>query len=142
MSPRALTLTGLSCGIALGAAGCGSSTHSSAPVVHVYFCAAEACVQPATRREEAQTRKWIDRLVQKGYVSKVVYVSKAQAFKRMKRKYPDLFKRLHSNPLPDAYDITPAVDQNPAELVRLLYHAPGVEQVTCFDRRTKRKCSQ
>jgi cell division protein FtsX len=143
----ALSLTGLSCGIALGAsAGCGSSAQKSstknrpAPLVHVFFCAEETCAKPATRQAELRTRRQIDRLVQKGLISKVVYISKAQALRTMKRKYPDLMKRLHPNPLPDAYDITPAVGQNPTEIVNLLSRAPGVENVNCFDRRTERAC--
>jgi cell division transport system permease protein len=47
----------------------------------------------------------------------VVYISKAQALKLMKKQAPDLAQGLPSNPLPDSFSITP----NKAENVDKLY---------------------
>ena len=62
----------------------------------------------------------------------VKYISKAQAFAQMKRRYPELVKNLTANPLPDSLDVTP----DKAEHVDLLYDAivkphrpPGVGKV-------------
>jgi cell division transport system permease protein len=41
------------------------------------------------------------------YVGKVQYVSKQQAFQEQKRKYPDAYELLGSNPLPDTFRVTP-----------------------------------
>ena len=41
------------------------------------------------------------------YVGKVQYVSKQQAYQEQKRKYPDAYELLGSNPLPDTFRVTP-----------------------------------
>jgi len=41
------------------------------------------------------------------YVGKVAYVSKAEALKREKTKNPEAYELLGSNPLPDAFRVTP-----------------------------------
>jgi cell division transport system permease protein len=62
----------------------------------------------------------------------IKYVSKAEALKQMRKKYPDLVKNLTSNPFPDTLEVTP----NKAENVDKLYQSiltptkpPGVDRV-------------
>ncbi len=45
-------------------------------------------------------------------VSDYQFVSKTEALKRMKRKYPQLTANLPSNPLPAAFEVTPAKAEN------------------------------
>jgi cell division transport system permease protein len=65
-------------------------------------------------------------------VKSVVFVSKGQAYKIMERKYPDLFKsKLPSNPLPDAYVVTPTKGEYTPEIGALVQRAKwaGVDDV-------------
>jgi cell division transport system permease protein len=62
----------------------------------------------------------------------IKYVSKEDALKQMRKKYPDLVKNLTSNPFPDTLEVTP----NKAENVDKLYNSiitphkpPGVDRV-------------
>ncbi|HSD77866.1 MAG TPA: permease-like cell division protein FtsX [Solirubrobacteraceae bacterium] len=50
------------------------------------------------------------------HVGRVEYVSKAQAYREQKAKYPEAYQLLGSNPLPDTFRITPA---NPDDALRL-----------------------
>jgi cell division transport system permease protein len=66
------------------------------------------------------------------HVKSVVFVSKGQAYKIMERKYPDLFKsKLPSNPLPDAYVVTPTKGEYTPEIGALVQRAnwAGVDDV-------------
>jgi len=42
------------------------------------------------------------------HVGRVEYVSKAEAYREQKRKYPEAYELLGSNPLPDTFRVTPA----------------------------------
>jgi cell division transport system permease protein len=42
-----------------------------------------------------------------GKISDYQFVSRAEALRRMQRKYPELTANLPSNPLPDSYEVTP-----------------------------------
>ncbi|HSD79309.1 MAG TPA: permease-like cell division protein FtsX [Solirubrobacteraceae bacterium] len=50
------------------------------------------------------------------HVGRVEYVSKAQAYREQRAKYPEAYQLLGSNPLPDTFRITPA---NPDDALRL-----------------------
>src|SRR5439155_3446078 len=74
-------------------------------VVHVYFCTQLSCGHDATQQEENDVGNMLGNIPE---VKKPVkFVSKAEAFKIMQRKHPELTKGLPSNPLPDSFEITP-----------------------------------
>ncbi|MGH3024980.1 MAG: cell division protein FtsX [Gaiellaceae bacterium] len=94
-------------------------------VVKVYFA------PQATGAEKTNVAKMLS---QSPYVKVggIKYVSKAQVFKIMTRRYPDLVKNLTSNPFPATLEVTP----NKAENVDKLYNSivlphkpPGVSKV-------------
>ena len=67
--------------------------------VHVYF---------ASDATQAQEQSVAARLRQDSRVKQVVFVSKAEALKTMKKRFPDLYTTpLPSNPLPDSYTVIP-----------------------------------
>jgi cell division transport system permease protein len=61
----------------------------------------------------------------------VVYVSKEQAFRQQAKKFPELYKDVPSNPLPDAWVVTPVKGEYTPELGRRIQQAgyPGVDDV-------------
>src|SRR5438045_6725991 len=73
-------------------------------VVHVYFCSQLSCGKEATRTDENKLGNLISTLPQ---VKSVRFISKAEAFKIMQKRSPELTKQLPGNPLPDAFEITP-----------------------------------
>jgi cell division transport system permease protein len=94
-------------------------------VVKVYF------TPKATAEQRTNVAKMLS---QSQYVKEngINYVSKSQALKIMKRRYPDLVKNLTSNPFSDSLEVTP----NKAENVDKLYESlvlphkpPGVFRV-------------
>jgi cell division transport system permease protein len=69
----------------------------------------------------------------------VVFISKADALKKMKEKYPDLTENLSSNPLPAAFEITPKdADQVKALADRLQPLPAGVDKVDYAEKKTER----
>jgi cell division transport system permease protein len=50
------------------------------------------------------------------HVGKVQYVSKAQAYAEQKRRFPDAYELLGSNPLPDTFRVTPDKPDNALKL--------------------------
>jgi cell division transport system permease protein len=69
----------------------------------------------------------------------VVFISKADALKKMKAKYPDLTENLSSNPLPAAFEITPKdADQVKALAGRLQPLPAGVDKVDYAEKKTER----
>ena len=70
----------------------------------------------------------------------VVFVSKEKAFAEQKRKYPDLYAHVPSNPLPDAYLVTPVKGDYTPELGRRIKAAsyPGVDDVNWGSSTAKR----
>jgi cell division transport system permease protein len=59
-----------------------------------------------------------------GKISDYQFVSRAEALRRMQRKYPELTANLPSNPLPDSYEVTPK-------------HAEEVKQISAAIRTQK-----
>jgi cell division transport system permease protein len=59
----------------------------------------------ATGADVARVQRLLDDRVD--YVGKAQYVSKQQAYQEQKRKYPDAYQLLGSNPLPDTFRVTP-----------------------------------
>jgi cell division transport system permease protein len=65
------------------------------------------------------------------HVKRVVFLSKEKAFEQQKKQYPDLYKNVPSNPLPDAWIVTPITGDYTPELGQRIQSAsyPGVEDV-------------
>jgi cell division transport system permease protein len=65
------------------------------------------------------------------HVRKVVFKSKEQAFKEQQKKMPELYKNVVSNPLPDAWIVTPIKGEYTPELGRQIQAAnySGVDEV-------------
>jgi cell division transport system permease protein len=69
----------------------------------------------------------------------VVFISKDEALKRMKAKYPDLTENLSSNPLPAAFEATPKnADQVKAIADKLQPLPAGVDKVDYAEKKTER----
>jgi cell division transport system permease protein len=69
----------------------------------------------------------------------VVFISKDEALKRMKAKYPDLTENLSSNPLPAAFEVTPKdADQVKAIAEKLQPLPAGVDKVDYAEKKTER----
>jgi cell division transport system permease protein len=69
----------------------------------------------------------------------VVFISKDEALKRMKAKYPDLTENLSSNPLPAAFEMTPkSADQVKAIADKLQPLPAGVDKVDYAEKKTER----
>jgi cell division transport system permease protein len=69
----------------------------------------------------------------------VVFVSKEEALRRMKEKYPDLTKNLSSNPLPAAFEVTPKnADQVKAIADKLQPLPGGVDKIDYAEKKTER----
>ena len=73
-------------------------------------------------------------------VQKIVFVSKAEALARMKKRAPEFFKGgLSYNPLPDAYEITPKQGEYISQISNQLRPAPpGVDEVNNGGKTSKR----
>jgi cell division transport system permease protein len=69
----------------------------------------------------------------------VVFVSKEEALRRMKLKYPELTENLSSNPLPAAFEVTPKnADQVKAIADKLQPLPAGVDKVDYAEKKTER----
>ena len=69
----------------------------------------------------------------------VVFISKEEALKRMKERYPELTQNHSSNPLPPAFEVTPKdADQVKALADRLQPLPTGVDKVDYAEKKTQR----
>ena len=82
-------------------------------VVHVYFCTTLSCGRAATQAQETEVGNMLGNISE---VKSVNFVSKAQAFKLMQKKNPELTNGLPSNPLPDSFEVIP---QNGNDIVKI-----------------------
>jgi cell division transport system permease protein len=73
-------------------------------VVDVYFCTKLTCGNDAGKAQEEKIGNLLSRMPE---VKQVEFVSKAEALEIMEKKSPELTKGLPSNPLPDAFKVTP-----------------------------------
>ena len=68
-----------------------------------------------------------------------VFVSKEEALRQMKDKYPDLTENLSSNPLPAAFEVTPKdADQVKAIADKLQPLPAGVDKIDYAEKKTER----
>jgi cell division transport system permease protein len=90
--------------------------------VKVYF---------ATGATDSQEVAAGQKLKQLPHVKHVVFVSKEKAFAQQKKQYPNLYANVPSNPLPDAWIVTPEKGELTPELGRQIQaaHYEGVNDV-------------
>ncbi len=104
-----MLLLGLS--IALGSWVVSWSNHVKSELqVQVFF------VDGVTPKQVNAVGGYLTKQQTAGAVKEYQFVSKAEALKRMKKKYPQLTANLPSNPLPASFEITPA-DANDVKVV-------------------------
>jgi cell division transport system permease protein len=101
--------------------------------VKVYFATG------ATDQQEVAVGHALKKL-QHVKVGGVVFVSKEKAFAEQKRKYPDLYAHVPSNPLPDAYLVTPVNGDYTPQLGKQIKaaHYSGVDDVNWGSTTAKR----
>jgi cell division transport system permease protein len=69
----------------------------------------------------------------------VVFISKEEALKRMKERYPELTQNLSTNPLPPAFEVTPKdADQVKALADKFQPLPAGVDKVDYAEKKTQR----
>ena len=90
--------------------------------VKVYFATT------STDEQEAAVGQALKKLP---HVKVVTFMSKERAFAQQSKQYPDLYKNVTSNPLPDAWIVTPITGDDTPELGRRIKAAnyPGVDDV-------------
>src|SRR6476659_9941964 len=90
--------------------------------VKVYFATT------ATDEQEAAVGQALKKLP---HVKVVTFMSKERAFAQQSKQYPDLYKNVTSNPLPDAWIVTPITGDDTPALGRRIQAAnyPGVDDV-------------
>ena len=71
-------------------------------------------------------------------VKSVKFISKAQAFKIMQQKNPELTKGLPSNPLPYSFEITPKRGEDVELIANKIGRPPGVQGINYGKRTAKR----
>jgi len=107
--------------IALGSWMVSWSNHTKKEItVNVYFCAAETCKKPATNTQKEQTLLRINQINRQGLIKKFRYVSKEEALASQRKKFPEYYNVLSSNPLPDAYKITPTRGEDAGKIAAQL----------------------
>lgn len=106
-------------------------------VVHVYFCTQLSCGKEATRAQEEKIGNFLGTVPQ---VASIDFVSKAEAAKIMKKRSPELWKQLPSNPLPDAFEVTPKHGEDVELIAKKIPSgaAVGVEKVNYGKKTAKR----
>jgi cell division transport system permease protein len=99
-------------------------------LVKVFF------VQDAT---EAQINAVRSKIVTFPETKNAVFVSKEEALRRMKEKYPELTKNLSSNPLPAAFEVTPKNADQVSAIANKLQPLPaGVDKIDYAEKKTER----
>ena len=104
-------------------------------VVHVYFCTTLSCGHNATQEEENAVGNMLANISQ---IKSVNFVSKAEAFKIMEKKNPELTNGLPSNPLPDSFDVIPKNGNDVEAIASAIGHPSGVEKVNYGKKTAKR----
>jgi len=107
-------------------------------VVHVYFCTDQTC--PTEGYANAKQINRVRIQIQKSpLVKSVRFVSKEQALKEMRKTNPALVAHVPSNPLPDAFEITPVKGEYVDRIAASLRPTPaGVERIT-YGKKTAHK---
>ena len=128
--------------IALGTWTVSWSNHTKRElIVHVYFCTPETCDKEASQSDKLAAQTRIEQLKTQGMVKQYRYISKEEAYKGMARgPNKDLLVNLGTNPLPDAYEVTPTRGELAPKIGTLLRnsHLAGVQKVDSGGKTTKR----
>ena len=99
-------------------------------IVKVFF------VQDAT---ESQVNAVRAKIVTFPETKEAVFVSKDEALRRMKEKYPQLTENLSSNPLPAAFEVTPKNADQVKTIADKLQPLPaGVDKIDYAEKKTER----
>lgn len=98
-------------------------------LVKSYFCTTLSCGQEATQKQINGVRVFLERMPE---VDSAQFVSKGEALQRMQRRSPEIVANLSSNPLPNAYEITPTRAEHVSTIAARLERSslPGIEKVT------------
>jgi cell division transport system permease protein len=110
-------------------------------VVKVYFCTeldANCKNAEATSKQENAVFTMLENnaLVKPGGVK---FISKAEAYKKMKKEHPEIMSELSTNPLPDSLSVTPLHGEDTARIAASLDPTPaGVSDVKYGQKTTSR----
>jgi cell division transport system permease protein len=99
-------------------------------VVHVYYCTDQSCPKQGSATKTQENN--LARLVSASpLVKHVQFVPKQQALQIEKKKHPDLYAFVPTNPLPDALTITPKRGEDVDRVAALVSQNPatGVQKV-------------
>jgi cell division transport system permease protein len=104
--------------------------------VNVYLCTTTTCGYDVTTAQKNAVRV---KLESDPRVAELQYISKAQAFKEMKKKAPEMVSGVVTNPLPDAFRIKPRHGEDVVTIANSLKPLPpGVEKVN-FGKKTAKR---
>ncbi len=106
-------------------------------LVKVYFCTPLTCERGVKPAEIDAVRV---RLLSMPEVEGVKFVSRDKALEIMRKKTPELVENLSSNPLPDAYEVTPKRAADVSVIARNVESArlPGVQKVSYGEKVARR----
>ena len=107
-------------------------------LVKVYFCTDLKCGKEATEAQINAVRVKLESnpLVEAGGVR---FISKAEAYAKEKKRYPELYEQVPYNPLPHAFEVTPTDGEHTAAVARSLEPLPpGVEKTDYAAKTTSR----
>lgn len=106
-------------------------------LVKVYFCTPLTCQSEATPKQIDAARQFLVRLPE---VERAEFVSKERALDIMRKQTPELVENLSSNPLPNAYEVTPRNAQDVDRIAQQVEAAAlaGVEKVNYGEKVAKR----
>ena len=97
-------------------------------VVHVYYCTDQTCGKQGAAT--AGQMNSLARLVSESpLVKNVTFISKEDALKSERRKHPELYRFVPTNPLPDALTVTPKRGDDVGRVAALIHQGNGVQKV-------------
>ena len=106
-------------------------------VVHVYYCTSDTCAKEATPGQMNDVARLA---TASPLVKNVVFISKEQALADQRKKFPDEYKLLPTNPLPNQLKVIPKRGDD-IDKVAKLFHANstlGIQRVD-YGRKTTHK---
>jgi cell division transport system permease protein len=108
-------------------------------VVHVYYCTDQSCLGQGAATT-TQMNDLARRVSDSSLVKHVEFISKEEALKTERKKHPELYAFVPTNPLPDALKITPKTGDDVDKVAALIPQDPagGVQKVD-FGKKTTHK---
>jgi cell division transport system permease protein len=100
-------------------------------VVHIYF---------ETNVTGQEVNGVANRLAKDPRVKSYTFVTRAEALRKMKKRFPDLVKNLAYNPLPPSFDVVPTKGEFTPKIANTYQHPlpPGVHNIAYGQETTKR----